>query len=359
LAEQTPFGLGMGEYEPITITFAPITAGDFTAELLIVCAQQDTHKVSITGTGHQPPLAAPRNLIGSYDFDEHETLLTWEAPETSSGSRSVRRGRTGVTLLGYRVYRGDNVIAELVVEETYTDTSMLFGAVYNYHVTAIYVEGESAPSNIVSVRVLDPSVLNIVVSTFTANYTEDSTVNITWITASETNLTGFQIHKGSSNDVGESARHGVRISATNTSENATYNFVDSEIQPGNSYFYWLEILVNDGTSYFHEPVFVEIPVEHIEIYPLVTTVSNAYPNPMRVGSFANFDVAVKERELATLKIFNIKGQLVKEFNDIQQGSHKLEWNGRDLHNREVSSGVYFYRLISPSTNEVKRMVIIR
>ena len=80
---------------------------------------------------------------------------------------------------------------------------------------------------------------------------------------------------------------------------------------------------------------------------------------MRIGSGVNFDVEVKENEVATIQIFNIRGQIVYELSDIRQGSSTVNWHGRDNNNREVASGVYFYRLSSPSTHSVQRLVIIR
>ena len=55
----------------------------------------------------------------------------------------------------------------------------------------------------------------------------------------------------------------------------------------------------------------------------ITTMPSVYPNPLRLGLSANIDVKVKENESATLKIFNIKGPLVKEFQDIQ-GEEKIQ-----------------------------------
>jgi hypothetical protein len=50
---------------------------------------------------------------------------------------------------------------------------------------------------------------------------------------------------------------------------------------------------------------------------------------------------------------------VKEYSGLQAGNHKLIWNQRDFANREVVSGVYFYRLTSESVNDVKRMVVLK
>jgi len=56
---------------------------------------------------------------------------------------------------------------------------------------------------------------------------------------------------------------------------------------------------------------------------------------------------------------SIRGQLVREFADIRGGAHSIVWDRRDNSGREVGSGVYFYRLTSPSVDTVQRMVVIK
>ncbi|NLO12449.1 MAG: T9SS type A sorting domain-containing protein, partial [Candidatus Cloacimonetes bacterium] len=41
------------------------------------------------------------------------------------------------------------------------------------------------------------------------------------------------------------------------------------------------------------------------------------------------------------------------------GQHKLNWNGRDSRGNSVGSGIYFYKLSTPSTNQTKKMVIVK
>jgi hypothetical protein len=93
--------------------------------------------------------------------------------------------------------------------------------------------------------------------------------------------------------------------------------------------------------------------------PMVTQISRVYPNPVAASMDANFDVKVRLNETATVKIYNLKGQLVKEFKPLYSGVHKLSWNRRDNNNNEVASGVYLYQIISPTTNTIQKMLIIK
>jgi hypothetical protein len=93
--------------------------------------------------------------------------------------------------------------------------------------------------------------------------------------------------------------------------------------------------------------------------PTITSISRAYPNPVKSSMNVSFDAKVKLNETATVKIYNLKGQLVKEFTPINSGIHKLSWNRRDNNNNEVATGIYFYQIISPTTNHIQKMLIIK
>ncbi len=78
----------------------------------------------------------PPASLSASPGDEIVTLNWHEPPD------SLR------TLLGYNVYRDDEQInEELLVVTEYLDTDVINDVTYRYHVTALYDEGESGPSN--------------------------------------------------------------------------------------------------------------------------------------------------------------------------------------------------------------------
>jgi hypothetical protein len=221
----------------------------------------------------------------------------------------------------------------------------------------------------------DGGTLNVTLSSLTTNVIGERAVNINWITSSESNMKGFHLLRKDvyalqntltptlSNGEGDIADV-VRITqnlipATNTALAKEYSFVDERVRPGEEYIYWLQAYLNDGSIKLFGPENVKVSDVEIPQLPLATTMSALYPNPIRLGYVANIDVSVKENETATLQIFNIRGQMVREYVGLQAGSHKLVWNQRDYANREVSSGVYFYRLTSESVSEVRRAVLLK
>ncbi len=95
--------------------------------------------VEIYGAQTQTTYEAPASL--EYTLQNDEIALTWAAPET-----------TGVT--GYKVYRNGSTLNEITDPSTtsYTDSdNWAAGETYVYYITATYADGESSPSNQVSV----------------------------------------------------------------------------------------------------------------------------------------------------------------------------------------------------------------
>ncbi|HRR51313.1 MAG TPA: FlgD immunoglobulin-like domain containing protein, partial [Candidatus Cloacimonas sp.] len=70
---------------------------------------------------------------------------------------------------------------------------------------------------------------------------------------------------------------------------------------------------------------------------------------------------LKETAPAKLCVYNIKGQLVKKLVDevLPSGMHQVVWNGKDNKNRNVASGMYFYRLESGKYTSVQKMLLMK
>ncbi len=84
-----------------------------------------------------------------------------------------------------------------------------------------------------------------------------------------------------------------------------------------------------------------------------------YPNPFNPTTKISF--TLNKGEKANLSIYNVKGQLVKTLVDgyANAGSHEVVWNGLDNNNSHVGSGVYFYKLSTSSSSEIKKMVLMK
>jgi hypothetical protein len=94
--------------------------------------------------------------------------------------------------------------------------------------------------------------------------------------------------------------------------------------------------------------------------------SQNYPNPFNPTTTIRFTVygsqfAVHGPIHTTLRIYNIKGELVRTLVDEEKtpGNYSITWDGKDQRGRGVSSGVYFYRIKSGEFEQSKKMVLIK
>jgi hypothetical protein len=87
-----------------------------------------------------------------------------------------------------------------------------------------------------------------------------------------------------------------------------------------------------------------------------------YPNPFNPDTRIQFTVNSGRFPLrTTLRIYNIRGQLVRTLLDEERtgGDYAVLWDGRDESGKAVSSGIYFCRLSTGSSSEVKKMVLLK
>ena len=84
-----------------------------------------------------------------------------------------------------------------------------------------------------------------------------------------------------------------------------------------------------------------------------------YPNPFNPSTEITFNLT--QSDDVSVLIYNVLGQSVKLLlNDhLNAGTHSVSWDGRDESGNQVSSGIYFYKLIVEDDNEIKKMVLIK
>jgi flagellar hook assembly protein FlgD len=95
-----------------------------------------------------------------------------------------------------------------------------------------------------------------------------------------------------------------------------------------------------------------------EIYSNRISLSN-YPNPFNPETKIVFNLP--EEGNVKLIIYNIKGQRVKTLLDcyMSPGRSEMIWNGKDDNGKLVSSGVYFYQLVTEKKIITKKMMLIK
>ena len=83
------------------------------------------------------------------------------------------------------------------------------------------------------------------------------------------------------------------------------------------------------------------------------------PNPFNPTTTIGFDLPKLAR--VTLSIYDVTGTLINTLVDgeMAPGRKSIRWDGRDTGGLGVASGVYFYRLETPTFGQSKKMILLR
>jgi hypothetical protein len=231
----------------------------------------------------------------------------------------------------------------------------LAGDVMSYTFVAVNFDAKGE----VEIFINDEPTLPVELSSFAATLTAQNFVKLTWVSETETNLSGYRVYRSESSVEASAEAISGLIDASNTSSTKTYNHIDNEVSAATTYYYWLEVVEMDGTSKLHGPTNVYVETPESIVPSLVTNMYNAYPNPFKTNSSTSIAYEVKAGETGTITIYNIVGQVVKTVPVTETTSPKtFTWNGRDSKGNACGSGIYFYKLSTPSKNVTKKMVIV-
>ncbi len=97
--------------------------------------------------------------------------------------------------------------------------------------------------------------------------------------------------------------------------------------------------------------------------PKAFALGQNYPNPFNPSTTIEF-VVPENREMVehvVLKIYNLRGQLVKTLVDDEResGRYTIHWDGRDSHGIEVGSGIYIYEFSAGGNRATRKMVLLK
>jgi len=90
------------------------------------------------------------------------------------------------------------------------------------------------------------------------------------------------------------------------------------------------------------------------------SLSQNHPNPFNPTTTIEYSIARTGH--VSLRVYNVAGQLVRTLVDEIQTPDVVSpvtWGGRDGTGREVSSGVYFYKLSAKGFTETKKMILLK
>ena len=180
-------------------------------------------------------------------------------------------------------------------------------------------------------------------------------VTLSWTTVTELNNQGFEVQRKFSNNdfvtIGSVKGHGITTSANQ------YSYVDKLVDAG-KYFYRLKQVDFSGTfEYSNE---IEVEVRALDKF----TLEQNFPNPFNPTTTIGY--VLQEKSNARLTLLNTLGEeiavLVNEEQD--KGYHKVEFSAKGGsasggNGLNLTSGVYFYKLVANDFVSVKKMMLVK
>lgn len=206
--------------------------------------------------------------------------------------------------------------------------------------------------------------LPVELSSFTASITSNLFVRLQWITASETNMLGYNVYRNTENNLEDAVKvNPIIIEASNSSSQQKYDFIDEDVEIEMLYYYWLQATELNLTSELHGPISILVTEEEEDIpgTPYTTELIGAYPNPFNPDTRIAFTLA--EESKVTITVYNTLGQVIRTIaakERFSAGSNSVVWDGRDQSGRYAGSGIYFYRMDADiGYSMIKKMALIK
>lgn len=182
-------------------------------------------------------------------------------------------------------------------------------------------------SNVALFNVNIPIALPINILSFNATKSEQN-VELDWVVNQEKNFSHFEVFH--SND-GYNFNQIGKVNSTNSNfETNTYQFVDSKLNSGIS-FYKLKIVDNDGTYSWSKIVTIENNNKPNKI--------SIFPNPAH--SFVNINMGELALENFTLQVIDISGKVILSETNSNLNSEILNIDLSDF-----SNGIYSIKILS-------------
>jgi len=152
-----------------------------------------------------------------------------------------------------------------------------------------------------------------------------------WITATETNNSGFSVERKSANSEWQAI--GFVNGAGTTSSSTMYSYLDPNPVPGKNLYRLKQMDYNGNFTYYGE-------IETIIANPGVFALYQNYPNPFNPSTEISFDLVASSK--VELKVYDMLGQQVALLINgvLQAGTHSCNFKADNL-----SSGIYFYSIL--------------
>ncbi|MFC1543238.1 S41 family peptidase [Candidatus Neomarinimicrobiota bacterium] len=154
------------------------------------------------------------------------------------------------------------------------------------------------------------------------------------------------------------------ITPGDTTSVAYYSVRFSEYIPGNSDFRFYMSISSEGYAFWVDTFSIHInhPVEVADekgALPTEYALHQSYPNPFNPVSTIRYDLLQSSE--VSLIVYDILGREVTKLVDsyMEPGYHQTIWDSRNSQGRELPSGIYIARLITPEYTKSIKMLLLR
>lgn len=281
---------------------------------------------------------------GIFDNDinpiyDDQTVATYNGNRSASIEVGLTGGSPGIAIPADSVLIG-------TIRFTITNPVLTHNLVWNSIYSAVIDgNGNDVTANMTFVDASN-GLLPVELTSFTSNVNANN-VYLKWTTVSEINNAGFEIQRKEllSKDW---QSMGFLSGSVNSNELKIYEFVDKGLSPG-SYLYRLKQSdINGNIEYFELDETVSI------LNPEQFTLYQNFPNPFNPSTVITYKITEPSR--VRLILYDAVGKVVRQLvnEDLNAGYHQYELNATGL-----GSGVYYYRLESGNSVDVKSMLLVK
>jgi pimeloyl-ACP methyl ester carboxylesterase len=175
--------------------------------------------------------------------------------------------------------------------------------------------------------------------------TSNNGVVLNWQTATEVNNYGFEIERKAEKETWLTI--GFVEGNGNSNSKKEYSFKDDNLPFGNIVYRLKQIDTDGKFEYSHEiKINIDIPTK----FALIQN----YPNPFNPSTKIKY--SIPKSDIVHIKVYDILGKEIQTLlNEYKQaGTYEVKFDASDL-----TSGVYFYKIICGSYIETKKMIVLR
>ncbi|MFA6596938.1 MAG: T9SS type A sorting domain-containing protein [Ignavibacteriaceae bacterium] len=178
-----------------------------------------------------------------------------------------------------------------------------------------------------------------------------STVELNWQTATEVNNYGFEVERAATSLVMKWEKICFIQGHGNSNSPKEYSYADKP-DGGSRFKYRLKQIDTDGKYEYSPEVEVSFNV------PSDFSVKQNFPNPFNPTTKIEFSIPSDDN--VQIKVFNVLGMEVATLLDEhrQAGTYSVEFSTIGGASN-LSSGVYFYRIVSGKYSQIKKMILLR